>query len=466
MHRNLLFVTTLFAGALAGCAGATPSGFSKGDHWSVPLVAPLENGSLIVPVSVAGKGPYLFYIDPDAPVSAVDQQVIDEAKLEMTQGPTIKDETGADLGRGFATLKDLKIGDLAIDERTVIAAPKDFFNLDARRVHGMLGRDVLSDRLVFGFDRDQGLVTLAVPAVFKAPPGAITVAYTRTEVDTASESGAGGGNKPMMTGAGGNEANEQAGRINHMSGPSINTKPVQRRVVSAQIGGATLQMHLDLGAPMSELRQEQWAKAGLTAAPVGPQQLRLVDEAGTVRVIDAVAKADVTAGPLKGHARFVPYVEKRFGPKKVDGSLGLDFFRDYAVYASWEANTYYVNPRGDAAATLTARLGRWGGELAGCTHPGCAEVKLTQTDGGLKLDVTRDEQNKGKPLELLLHPTPPAGKPVPADLLVELPPGTDSISGGMPNEYDGLTALSVIDASSFTRPCEGNGGCLYPVPTH
>jgi hypothetical protein len=465
VHRNLLFVTTLFAGALAGCAGATPSGFSKGDHWSVPLVGPLENGNLLVPVSVAGQGPYLFYLDPDAPVSAIDQQVIDEAKLELTQGPTIKDETNTALGRGFASLHDLKVGDLAIESRTVIAVPKDFFNLDARRVHGMLGRDVIADRLVFGFDRDQGIVTLSVPTVFTPPAGAASITYARTEVDTGSET-AGGGNGPMMTSGDGNARNEQAGRINHDQGPSVDTKTVQRRVVSAQIGGGQFQMHLDLGAPVSELRQESWAKAGLTAAPVEGGPLRLVDEAGTVRAVDAAAQADVTAGTLRGHARFVPYVEKRFGPKKVDGALGLDFFRNYAVYANWGATTYFVKPRGDAAATLTARLGRWGADVSGCAHPGCAEVKLTQTDGGLKLDVIRDPQAKGKAIELLLAPTPPAGKPAPANLLVELPPTIDTISGGMPSEYDGSTAMTVVDASPFTRPCEGNSGCVYPVPQH
>jgi hypothetical protein len=465
VHRNLLLVTTLFAGALAGCAGATPSGFSKGDHWSVPLVGPLENGTLLVPVSVAGKGPYLFYIDPDAPVSAIDQEVIDEAKLEPAQGQMIRDEANMPLGRGFAALHDLKVGDLAIDARTVIAVPKDFFNLDARRVHGMLGKDVLADRLVFGFDRDQGIVTLSVPAVFTPPPGAATLAYTRTEVDTASENGTGGGNAPVMSSGGGDTPNEQAGRINHGTATSVDTKTVQRRVAKAQVGGAQVQLHLDLGAPISELRQEQWAKAGLTATPV-EGKLRLVDEGGTVRVVEAAASADVTVGSIKGHARFVPYVEKRFGPKKVDGALGLDFFRDYAVYANWEATTYFVKPRGDAAASLTARLGRWAAELAGCAHPGCAEVKLTQTDGGLKLDVTRDPQAKGKPLEILLAATPPAGKPAPANLLVELPAGIDTISGGMPAEYDGSTAMTVIDASPFTRPCEGNTGCVYPAPAH
>jgi len=59
----------------------------------------------------------------------------------------------------------------------------------------------------------------------------------------------------------------------------------------------------------------------------------------------------------------VPYEEKRFGPSNVDGSLGLDFFRPYAVYADWDSHTFLLKPRGDAASTTTARLGRWGAAL-------------------------------------------------------------------------------------------------------
>jgi hypothetical protein len=255
----------------------------------------------------------------------------------------------------------------------------------------------------------------------------------------------------------------QAGRIDHASGPKVDTKTVPRRVVSAKVGGAEVKLHLDLGASHSELRPELWSKAGLTAAPV-EGGIRLVDEAGTVRTVDSAAPADVTAGALKGHASFVPYVEKRFGPKKLDGTLGLDFFRGDAVYANWSATTYFVKPRGDLAATVKARLGRWGGELpADCAHAGCAEVKLTQTDGGLKLDVTRDPQAKGKPLELFIGVTPAAGKTA-ANLLAELPAATDTITGGVPADYDGAT-LTVLDASAFLRPCEGNAGCVYPAQT-
>jgi hypothetical protein len=57
---------------VAGCSAVAPSGFSQGEHWTFPLVGPLENGLLVTPVSIHGHGPSLFAIDPDADVSAVD----------------------------------------------------------------------------------------------------------------------------------------------------------------------------------------------------------------------------------------------------------------------------------------------------------------------------------------------------------------------------------------------------------
>src|SRR4051812_38938691 len=79
--------------AVTGCTVGTPTGFSTGDHWTFPLVGPLEDGLLIVPVTVRGQGPYLFAIDPDANVTAIDTQVFEEAQLRGGIGPRRIDET-------------------------------------------------------------------------------------------------------------------------------------------------------------------------------------------------------------------------------------------------------------------------------------------------------------------------------------------------------------------------------------
>jgi aspartyl protease len=444
------------AGILAaGCTTGVPGGFSKGDHWTFPLVGPLEDGLLLTPVSVRGHGPYLFAIDPDANITVIDQQVVDEAGLTMGRGPSRIDEAASEQNRGYAELLDLKIGNLAIDRRQVMLVPTGFYNTaDGRRLNGVLGRDVLADSLVFGFDRDQGIATLAMGKVFVPAPDAIAIKYQAVPVDpTIVPAGGGGG---VITSE--SDAAARAGASPRPEGPALDVTPISRRVATAQIGDAGFKMHLDLGDPVSQLREALWSKAKLAPSEV---KLRMVDEVATVRMVTRAAIAPaVTLGAAKAsQVTLAPYEDKRFAIAKLDGALGLDFFRPYAVYASWGAETFYLKLRGDAAATTVARLGRWGADLAACPHPGCITATLTTTPGGIKLDIARDPQAAKRALEIYIGVTPAAGKSA-APLIVELPSGTDTISGGVLPSYEGAT-LTVLDASPFMRPCPGDGGCVF-----
>jgi hypothetical protein len=455
---GLTGITGLLAGALGCAGGGAPSGFSKGDHWTFPLVGPLEDGVLIAPATVHGKGPYLFAIDPDAGISAIDKQIADEAALTTSRGPTLLDEDGSEQARAFAEVVDLQLGTLTVDKRTVILVPSDFFNTEGRRVHGVLGRDVLADALVFGFDRDQGIAMLSTPETFKAPPDAVAIQYESVAVDPVMMAAVQG-----HTGGGGMESSStddasRIGVVTRASSAGLDPTPVTRRVAAAQIGGAQVAMHLDLGGPVSELRESLWAKV---KAQPGPIKQRLIDEVATVRqVTSGAVVTDVAVGAAKSpRVTLVPYLDKRFAQNKVDGALGLDFFRPYAVYANWAAHTYYLKPRGDAAATATARFGRWGAALPSCAHPGCVTANLTETTGGTRLDVVRDPEAAKRALEIRIGVTAAAGKSASA-LVVELPASVDKISGGVPANYEGAKA-TVLDASPFTRPCDSPEGCVY-----
>jgi hypothetical protein len=129
------------------------------------------------------------------------------------------------------------------------------------------------------------------------------------------------------------------------------------------------------------------------------------------------------------------------------------------VFASWAARTYYLKPRGDAAAATVARVGRWGTALPSCPHPGCVTASLTATTGGTRLDVVRDAPAAKLALEIRIGVTPAAGKAA-AALVVEMPADVDKISGGVPENYEGAAA-TVLDASPFTRPCDSKEGCVY-----
>jgi hypothetical protein len=236
--------------------------------------------------------------------------------------------------------------------------------------------------------------------------------------------------------------------------------PVPRRLVTAQIGGAELAMHLDLGAAVSQLRQPKWPEAKLAVVET---KLRMSDEAGIARDVTSAGIAEgVTVGRAHAvHTTFVPYVEKRFVVDLVDGALGLDFFQPYSVYANWDARTFYLKPRGDAAALLTARLGRWGTALPACPHPGCISAEIAQQGASVNLRVVRDAEAANHGLEVLLQVTAAPGSAV-APLLVELPAASSELSGALPRSYAGAT-LTVMDASPFPRNCFDKTGCILPL---
>jgi hypothetical protein len=445
---------------MAGCTVGARPGFSSGDHWTFPLVGPLEDGLLVTPATVKGHGPYLFAIDPDANFSAVDKQVVDEAELQIGGGPKIIDETDTGQIRLYAELLELKVSTLAIARRSVMLFPVGYYDTEGRHINGILGRDVITDSLVFGFDRDQGIATLAAVQTFTPPPDAIAIPYQDLSGEATGFAG-GAGDRMLAARAAGSGTRGTVGTGikpgrggGNVAGGGV--PPVPRRLATAQVGEGRFAMHLDLGAAVSQLPRASWSGARLKWVDV---ELKLVDEAGAVRSVTQAGVAEVTLGTVKAEdVTFAPYVEARFGKQRVEGALGLDFFRGYAVYANWDKRTLYLKPRGDAAATTTARLGRWGAALPACPHPGCATVALVAGDAGPALHVTRDAEAADRGLELLVGVPQAGGKP-PARLLVELPRGVDKLTTQLPAEYAGAT-LAVLDVSPFLRSCPGGADCV------
>jgi TonB family protein len=450
---------------VAGCTVGAPPGFSTGDRWTFPLVGPLEDGLLVTPVSVRGHGPYLFAFDPDASITAIDKQVVDDAELRTSAGPHIVDETDTGQIRFLAELLDLRVANLTIDRRDVMVFPVGLYDTEDRHLSGILSRDVLADSLVFGFDRDQGIASLSTIKAFTPPPGTIAINYQSVFSPTASAPThalpSGAGRAPTETGAPAPNPTTMTPRPGGQGRSDVPVIPVQRRLATARIGGATFAMHLDLGASVSQLREPLWGKAGLGSVQA---KLRLVDEAASVRQVTTVGvvTGDVAVGAATSSpVTFVPYIEKRFTSDAVDGALGLNFFRPYAVYANWDRETFYLKPRGDAAATTTARLGRWGAALPACPHPGRVTAALTPTGAGATIDVARDPQAANHALEVLLGVTLATGHAA-APLVVELPSGIDKVTNALPASYAGAT-LAVLDASPFTRPCAMDGGCVVSL---
>ena len=160
---------------VAGC-GSAPHGPEAGvASWTIPLIAPLENTLLLVPVTIDGKGPYVFAIDPDANLSIVDEQVVTEGKLRIGEGPYLVDESDTEQQRPYAEVLEMRVGTLTVTAKSALVVPRGTYNSDGRRVHGVVGRDVIGDALVFGFDRDLGVATLTTQRAYRANGESIRV---------------------------------------------------------------------------------------------------------------------------------------------------------------------------------------------------------------------------------------------------------------------------------------------------
>jgi hypothetical protein len=419
--------------AAAGCSVGAPPGFPSAQGWTFPLVGPLENGALVTPVTIGGRGPYLFAIDPDALVSAVDAQIAREEHLWRGEGPRRVDETYTTRPAYYAELLDVRVGSLTIDRMDAMMVAAGAYDVDGRHIAGVLGRDVLAESLVFGFDRDQGIATLSTVQAFAPPPDALAIRYEQTRGGTSTQ--------PRTI------AYREFGRS------TIPWTP--RRLARAEIGGQVFTMHLDLGGVVSQLDESKWGRAGLAPAAV---HLHLTDESGQARdVTRAGIASSVRVGATGTNLTFVPYIDQRFPIQGVDGALGLDFFRRYTVFASWDNRTYYLKPRGDFATTTTARIGRWGAALPACPHVGCVTAEVVASDAGPVLHVVRDPEAARRELEVSLSPEGAHAGTV--ALVVSLPAIADQVTRPISPAYLGA-ALAVVDVSPFPRACPAPGGCV------
>jgi len=395
---------------LSACATGAPPHFSGGNTWTFPLVDPLADGKLVTPVFIEGKGPYLFAIDPDAPLTVADSELIVGNDFRAHPGVRAIDEHDTTHPTFYLQLTSLRVGDLTVHLDTVRVSSTHAFDTERRRIFGVLGRDVIADSLVFGFDRERGIAWLKTQEAFQPSEGAQVIDYyTRTR--------------------------QRMGLV-------------PRRLVAANIDGTTYDLHLDLGDVTSQLRPEHWNQAKLRSIP---WNMTLVDEVGTHRHVSSDGMADrVSVGPVtRDQIGFVPYDDRRWDYVQLDGTLGLDFFRPYSVAADWHHQRYYLTPRLDSAAQTQLRLARWGEMLPPCAASGCVAITASSD----AVDATRDPRAVGANLEVVLRATSATGQQLPT-LFVSLPAGVDHVTATIDRRYAGAT-YAVLDVSPFAYDCNG-----------
>lgn len=458
---------------LAACTSGAPPGFSggaSGEQWVIPLVGPLEDGQLITAVTLNTHGPYLFAIDPDAPMSVIDASLAKQLDLRTFEGPKRLDESDTQRTRIYAEMTGLEIGTLIVERRDAVLVRTGTFDTVGRRVVGILGKDVFADSVAWGFDRDNGVIYMITQKAFKPPPDAQPFVYG--ELDARIE--------------------------------NARVLPPARRLVDATVNGQKLSMHVDLGAVASQLREERWDKLALA-----PREIKAVtvDEVGEGRLVTKASEARVTLGSITNdRVAFIPYGDKRWLTQDIDGTLGLGFFQKYDVWQSWHTKTYWVVPRQDIP--VRARINRWDSAvLSKCKNTGCASIRVTdplagkeidpsKPQPGLVLSINREDVAGGMALEVVLEargtPAPPAPAPAPAvlgsegagsaaepapvapsvapgstsvsaatlpRLIVNMPGHVDKLLYQLPATYRGMQ-LEVIDASPFPRECPSPNGCV------
>jgi hypothetical protein len=394
---------------LAACSAGAPTGFSGGDRWSVPLVGPLEDSTLIVPAYVNGKGPYLFALDPDENVSSVDEEVVKAAGLRTGVGPHLLDETDTEHPSFAAEVLEWRLGNLLVHSKPAIAVKDGTFDREGRRVHGVIGRDIIADSLVFGFDRDQGVMTLATQKGFQGQGDAFKTERVYSKIE------------------------------------NVDVVPPAMRLVKVQINGKPFMMNVTLGRFPTELRPRSFATAALQG-----------DAPKATVAFGSVSATDV---PVIG------YRDRRWEEQDVEGNLGLSAFRGFSVFANWDADTFLTRPRSEVAPEV--RIGRWP-SLAPCAKTGCAKVslidpmagkELTGPHPGIVVSVARDASTLQEPLEVLIAVS---GKPNLPWLVASFPAGVDRAITHAPADWIGAQ-MTVVDASPFPRACPSQGACIDKI---
>lgn len=409
MFKSLLLASSLLLSASACVVGAPP-GFSSGDLWTVPLVAPLEKGQLLVPVSIEGKGPYLFLIDPDSPDSSIDTSIATGLKLRRPRtssklGSSRQTEDDHLERVGTVQVNKMTIGTLSIRQMVIRVHSDNTYWVGGRRVHGVLGRDVIADSLVYSFNRDQGLLYIATQGNLKVPEDAIPLTFTQS----------------------------YGKHRRYISKIQINQKH-------------NMTMHLDLGAPTSMLWPEMSSKLKL---PKVPAKVDLVDEYGIRRRVNSGSIAGIVGTKTIQSSAIVmlPYADKRIEREDMDGIIGQNFWSKYNVTVNWHRKRFYLQERNrDLAANASARLARWGDDLADCENPACVVATM-------KVDNAPSSQAPG---------TVPANDPIPGPEIETAPPADAATSANVPGfapHVVGMLRVEVLEPQyslHFEREAKGS----------
>jgi hypothetical protein len=109
----------------------------------------LADGSIVVPVSIAGAGPFRFVVDTGSTRTAVSQRLASALRLPTVATSALVTPAGQRTER-IVILSGLSLGDLAPTQVQALVSPRDDFAA-GRRIDGLIGQDLLAP-LVYTID--------------------------------------------------------------------------------------------------------------------------------------------------------------------------------------------------------------------------------------------------------------------------------------------------------------------------
>lgn len=406
---------------LSSCAVGSPPGFSEGNLWSAPIVNPLENGLLIVPVMFKDKGPYLFSVDLDSQFSSIDRGIAAEVSLRGGFNGTLPDERDRKVPVYYAEVESITVGNLTVRNKALHVHKMGTFWNEGREIRGLLGKDILADSLISQFNRDDGLLQIATQGNLPSPGVGQDFGYF-----------------------------EEVGDFYRRVAP--------RRVVTAQVNGTPTKVHFDMGSRTSTLRTKTAVALGGVATEV---QGVWVDDLGTNHPIKKAARVDSVsfAGVEKRDVLLIDYPDKRFAENEMKGSIGMDILSALNIWYHPHKGRIHVWPRQALSVATAERIRRWP-SFGACAETGCATIAVSGSDEAPVLNVSRDPAAPAGAYGVVLGSLKTPGPYV----YVTIPEGKNEVSWPISPIFS-PGELAVLDVAPFPRQCVttaiGDERCIF-----
>jgi hypothetical protein len=378
--------------AFAACAHR-PIAIKSGTSWTVPLDHPLDQHSLVVQMTVDGKGPYPFLLDPLTPDSTIDRGVAEQIGLysKNTYTRILGQDDHTQPARIFEVIT-LDTGDLHAGPIKMTGVRPGSLSADGQPIAGIVGGDVLTNSLVIDVDRDSGVLRVAVAGHEHVPAGA----------------------------------------------ERIRGRDYWRNLlVPVRID----REHLWLAVKPSTSTTALW-QAKLEQLPPArtPEKERVVDETGTVDTVDVAHVADALEvdGTTVPDVPVARYDDRRAREVDYDGVLGEDVLARYHVLLDLHHSNVWLAPRdADLATHRTDRLMRWGDVFAKCAADGCATI----TTAGRSAEVTASSAAKAASYQVVLEALDINGKPTGKLVVVAIGAHATAVP------LEGASTYRVVDAT-------------------